>query len=367
MAELMARSGSSVQVLQKGQTVTGTIKKLTPQEILMDIGAKGDALVIEYDKQNLDNLLAMLKVGDRVTATVISPESEEGFPVLSLRRVLSDAIFSKFEELEKSDKPFEVTVTEVSRGGYMAQTDEGIKGFLPSSQVIEDTSAGSVSSPQGSFVHGDLVGKHIQVKIIEVDRAKKRVVFSQKALSYLTNLDELKKLFATGDKVEAVVVNSTPYGLFVVIEAKNKEGASPEQAKRVEGFIHISEVSYERIENLTSKYKAGDKVEAVVSEIDSSNKRINLSIKKGQKDTFAEVESKYKKEDKVKGEITDVKSRGVTVKIEAGINGFIPADKISNTTYEVGKQVEAEVTEFDKKRRVIILSPILKAVPIGYR
>ena len=103
MAELMAKQSQGVQVLQKGQTVTGIIKKLTPQEILMDIGAKGDALVIEFDRQNLENLLALLKVGDRVSATVISAESEEGFPVLSLRRTLDDIIFEKFSKLSWND------------------------------------------------------------------------------------------------------------------------------------------------------------------------------------------------------------------------------------------------------------------------
>ena len=80
MAELMARSGSNLNVLVKGQMVEGTIKKLTPGEILMDIGAKGDALVIEFDRQKLENLLSILKIGDRVKASVISAESEEGFP-----------------------------------------------------------------------------------------------------------------------------------------------------------------------------------------------------------------------------------------------------------------------------------------------
>ena len=87
MAELMARQTSQFQPLKRGDIVTGTVKKLTPREILLDIGYKSDALVIEYDKQNLENLLSLLKVGDTVKASVISPESEEGFPVLSLRLV----------------------------------------------------------------------------------------------------------------------------------------------------------------------------------------------------------------------------------------------------------------------------------------
>lgn len=355
MAELMARQAQGVQVLQKGQNVSGTIKKLTPQEILMDIGAKGDALVIEFDKQNLDNLLSLLKVGDRVTASVISPESEEGFPVVSLRRMLDDAIYSRFEKMAATDEPFEIQVTETSRGGYMGESRDGVKGFLPTSQVVGDD---------------NLQGKHIKVKIIEVDRAKKRVIFSQKALSYLSNLDDIKKSFKPGDRVSASVLNVSPYGLFVEVEVADSkvEGHGPERAKRVEGFVHISEIAFERIEDLQSKYKTGEKIEAEVIEIDSSNRRVNLSIKKTLKDTFSEVEANFKAEDKVKAEVTNVATRGITLKIEDGINGFIPSDKIgSGTNYEVGQKVDATVVEFDKKRRVVILSPILKAVPIGYR
>ncbi len=344
MAELMARSGNNLQVLTKGQAITGTIKKLTPEEILMDIGGKGDALVIEFDRQNLENLLSILKVGDKVTATVISPESEEGFPVLSLRRMLDDVIFKKFEDLSKSDKPFEVTLGEATRGGYFAETSEGVRGFLPSSQLLDTT---------------DMTGKKIEVKIIELDRSKKRVVFSQKAVSMLMNIDELKKLFKTGDRVTAVVVNVTPYGLFVSVA---KDGNT------AEGFIHISEIAYERVENLASKFNVGDKLDVEVVEVDASNKRVNLSVKRTQKDKFAEVEEKYKPETKVKGRVIETKTRGVTVELEEGVNGFIPADKIpSGTTYEAGQMVNAEVVEIDRRRRLVVVSPVLKAVPIGYR
>ncbi|MBI4091873.1 MAG: S1 RNA-binding domain-containing protein [Candidatus Levybacteria bacterium] len=356
MAELMAKA--SLQVLQKGQSVSGTIKKLTPQEILMDIGAKGDALVIEFDKQNLENLLANLKVGDRVTATVISPESEEGFPVVSLRRTLDDIIFKKFEDLALGDEAFEVEIAEATRGGYFALTPEGVRGFLPSSQVLGNT----LNS-----------GAKIKVKILEYDRSKKRVVFSQKATAYVTNVDSIKSLVKPGELIEAQISEVVPYGLFAKIEVgvpalnerKRVEGSRPEL---VEGFVHISEVSHERVENLGALYKAGDKIKAEVLDIDSANRRVNLSIKKTKLDVFASVRERYKAEDKVSGTVSDVRPRGVTLSLEEGVNGFIPSDKISSeTTYEVGQSVSCEVVDFDDRRRRLILSPILKAVPIGYR
>ncbi len=343
MAELMARQ-SGVQVLQKGQIVEGTVKKLTPQEILLDIGAKGDALVIEYDRQNLENLLSMLKVGDRVKASVISPEAEEGFPVVSLRRMLDDRIYENFDKLTKGDEAFEVEVVEPTRGGYYAKTSLGVEGFIPSSQVVGNE---------------DLTGQKIQVKIIEFDKAKKRVIFSQKALSFVMNSSKISDLFKKGEAVKAEVVSVAPYGIFVNLE---KDGS------KVEGFVHISEVSYDRVENLVDKFKAGDKLDVEVIEVDSSNRRVNLSIKRTAKDTFDEAKDKYKKEDKVKATVKDVKTRGVTLELENGINGFIESSKIpSGKTYKIGDIVEAEVVDVDLRRRVVNLSPVLKAVPIGYR
>src|SRR5207244_1166068 len=124
----------------------------------------------------------------------------------------------------------------------------------------------------------------------------------------------------------------TPYGLYVLI--------TPEKDIKIEGFVHISEIAYERIEDLASRYKKGDKISAAVIEVDSNNRRVNLSVKKTQKDAFAEVRTKYKKEDKVTGTVIDVKSRGVNVQLDEGIRGLIPSDKIpSGTTYKAGDKV----------------------------
>lgn len=344
MAELMSRSGG-VQTLQKGQIIEGIIKKLTSKEILMDIGAKGDALVIEFDKQNLENLLSFLKVGDRVAASVISPESEEGFPVVSLRRTLDDFIFNKFDDMVKGEAAFEVEIVESTRGGYYAVTTQGIKGFLPSSQVVD------TENP---------VGRKIQVKILEYDRPKKRVLFSQKALTYVMNPAKIQELVKRDEVISATVSGITPYGLYVTV--------TPKKDVLIEGFVHISEIAYEHVTDLANRFKIGEKIEAKVLEVDSTNKRINLSIKQTKKDAFTEVAAKYKKEDKVKGKVVEVKSRGVTVQIDENIRGFIPSDKIgSGATFKVGEEVSAEVVDFDERRRVIVLSPILKAVPIGYR
>lgn len=345
MAELMSRQSSQFVSLKKGEIVEGIVKKLTPKEILLDIGYKSDALVIEYDKQNMENLLSLLKVGDKVTASVISPESEEGFPVLSLRRMLEERVYGALEGLFKADTTLTAYVLEVTRGGYFIETQEGIKGFLPNSQLRE----GRLSQ-----------GNTVDVKVIEFDREKKRVIVSQKATHYLMNISEIEKLVKRDTVVKGLVTLVTPYGIYLEV--------TPKEDVLIEGFIHISEVSHQRVEGLESKFKIGEVLEAQVIGMDIDNKRINMSLKKLEKDTFEDVKKKYKKEDTVSATVTDIKSKGITLQVEVGINAFIPANKIpTDVEYKKDDKIELEITDFDDKKRLILGSPVLKTKVIGYR
>lgn len=348
MAELMAR-GSSVQTLQKGQVIQGKIKKLTPQEILLDIGAKSDALVIEYDKQNLENLLSLLKVGDTVSASVISAESEEGFPVVSLRRTLDDLIFSRFEKEFTENNTITVTITDATKGGFFVEGKNGIKGFLPNSQIM----------PELRESAGNMVGSTVDVKIIEFDRERRRLIFSQKATVYVTDAKEIAELTPRSSSVKGTVTSITPYGVYVTVDVKGK---------LVEGFVHISEISHDRIESVGDVYSVGDAIEAQVRDIDAENRRVNLSVKSLTADKFGEVKEKYPLEAKVKGTVTETKSRGVMLVVEEGIQAIIPTSKVpTGTTYTAGDTVDAEVTGYEEKRRLLVVSPVLKAKFVGYR
>ena len=345
MAELMARQPSQFVSLKRGDLVTGTVKKLEPRQILLDIGYKSDALVIEYDKQNLENLLSLLKIGDTVTASVISPESEEGFPVLSLRRMLEERVYGSLEEVFKADTTLTATVLEVTRGGYFIETNNGIKGFLPNSQLTI-----------AKLNQGDKV----DVKVIEFDREKKRVIVSQKATHYLMNITEIEKLVKRDTVISGIVTLVTPYGLYLEL--------SPKEGVLIEGFIHISEVSHQRVEGLEDKYKIGEKLEVQVIGMDIDNRRVNLSLKRLEKDTFEDVMKKYKLEDTITATVVDVKSKGVTLQVEEGVQAFIASGKIpTGTEYKKDDKVEVEISDFDSKKRLIIVSPVLKTKVITYR
>lgn len=343
MAELMKKHGDFVKPLKKGDKVKGKVIKLTPQEILLDIGYKSYALVIEYDKQKLENLLSIINLGDEVTASVISPEAEEGFPVVSLRRMLDEKVYGKLEDLFKGQKSFEVTILDVTRGGYFVATNDGTRGFLPNSQVIKD-----------NFNQNDKVN----VKMIEFDKEKKRVIFSQKATKYLTDAQILKNIIKPNERIRATVTTVVPYGIYVEFE-KDKN--------LIEGFIHISEVSSERVEGLMDKFKTGETMDVNVIEIDSSNNRVNLSLKALAADEFVVIKEKYKIEMNVKGKVLRSSTRGVEVDL-GDAKGFIQSTKVpSGMIFETGSEVEGEVVGYDDRSKRILLSPVLKTKFIGYR
>lgn len=345
MAELMSKHGDTIHTLKKGSIIQGTVKKLTPSEILLDIGAKSDALVIEFDKKNLSNLLSLLKVGDKVSASVISAESEEGFPVVSLRRMLDELLYTRLKDSVSSDSSVMVTLLEPTRGGYFAETSEGIRGFLPNSQLLTE---------------GDLSNKQLEVKIIEADAVKKRVIFSEKAKTYISSPSDIGKYVSKNKVVEGVVTFVSSHGIYVSIQVS--------QDQMIEGFVHISEVSYARIEDLRSMFKKGELIKALAIDIDTENRRVNLSIKRLTAETLDSLKEKYPIDQKIKGTVVNVRSRGVIVKVDEVVQGFIPVSSIpSDVSYKKDEVVDAQVTGYDEKTRMVLLTPVLTTKFVGYR
>ena len=162
MAELMATHKTSFVNVSKGQVISGLVTKLTSGEILVDIGAKTEAVVMEKDKRILRSLLSSLKIGDKVTVSVLNPESDFGNPVVSLRRFNDDRVWIKLEELRQSKEQVVVTVGELTRGGFLVSTKDGMSGFMPNSQTT------FLQNPQ------ELVGKEIKATVIELNRPLRR-------------------------------------------------------------------------------------------------------------------------------------------------------------------------------------------------
>jgi len=348
MEELLASHKTQFVKVSKGEILTGTLTKISSGEILVDIGAKTEALVLEKDKNILRSLLSSLKLGDKVTVSVLNPESDYGNPVVSLRRFNDERVWKVLDVLLKNKEPMDATVDESTKGGFLVSTKDGLSGFLPNSQT--------------TFLENaqELVGKTIKVSVIELNRVARKIIFSQKATVGSEDFEKAVKDLKVGQKIEATISNVAPFGIFLIIELPEK--------KSVEGFVHISEVSWERTVTIPETFKAGEKLEAEILNFDKDSQRVNLSIKKLIKDPFEEKLKSYTVDQKISGSVVKVLSNGVLVSVGEGIEGFIKKDKIpANISYNEGSPVNATVVEVDTRRHRLILVPVLTEKPLMYR
>lgn len=355
MAELMAKMGSKMLPLKKGEKVTGTIASLSSQEIVLTSDKNDTMLVLEKDRRLHKQLTSLLKVGDKVTAVVLYPESDAGYPGVTLREFMAEKLWQEVERLQKSGENILVTVTETTKGGLVVESDNGIAGFLPNSHMTKQNPT-------------ELVGQKIPVHVAEVSKESRKVVFSQKSALTADDFAKLAKEYKTGTKVEGKVSGITQFGIFVSLPfttTKNEQIA-------VDGLVHISEVSWEKVADLHELFHIGQEVEAVVIGADSRSKRIDLSIKRLTKDPFQAIVENFPADKKVTGTAKEMISDGLIVDLGevdgVVVEGLMKKDKIPpTTTYEIGSTVTATVMSVDSRKRKVMLTPVLLEKPLMYR
>jgi ribosomal protein S1 len=346
MAKLLAKHEKKIVTLKKGESIKARITKLTPNEILVDAGSKTEAVVLERDKRIVQTIMSQFKVGDTVEVNVLNPESESGQSVVSLRRYLGNMAWEKLEDLQKKSEQLEVTIKDVSKAGYVVDTAFGISGFLPQSHV--------------SFSQEGLnPGQTVKARVLELNRSDNKVIFSQKKMISEDEFNALSKQFKVGEKVKVIVTTVTPFGVYVALPKTND----------VEGFIHISEASWEKVEDLNEFFTPGDEIEAVLIRFDSETRRISLSIKRLSADPFEMLIEKYPVDTKVKGTVTAIVDGDVTFSFGTeGAEGVLKKDKIPPTTkYAEGQEVTLTISDHDKRKHRILVSPVLLEKPMGYR
>ncbi|HSW88194.1 MAG TPA: S1 RNA-binding domain-containing protein [Candidatus Saccharimonadales bacterium] len=346
MAELLQKQKTAFVSLKKGEIITGKVKKISQSEILLDINAKTEAVVLEKERRLMKQLVHLLKVGDTVTASVLNPESDMGYTVVSLRRFLEDTLWGRLEKAQKTQEKIPVIVLENTKGGFLVETPDGSTGFLPNSHI--------------SIAHNQqIVGKTIEVVIVELDRDNKKIVLSQKAVSGGEDFKKAKAVLKTGDKITVTVLNIASFGVFVSVPLDAETS--------IDALIHISEVSWEKTEDLSKLFTERQKIEAVVIGFDNQAKRVDLSIKRLTADPFDEIMKAFPIDKKVTATVTEVTDQGVLLDLGTA-EGLIKKDKVPpGTTYTSGQSVTATVSQIDARKRKILLVPVLKEKPIGYR
>lgn len=349
MAELMASQKSAPVTFHKGDIVEGIVTKITSGEIRVDINAKAEAVVLEKDKKILSSLLASIKLGDTVSVQILNIESEMGYPVVSLRRFLNNKLWGKIADLQRSKTVVEVTVNDSIKGGLLVSTNDGVSGFLPNSQI----------SFAKSHDESPPIGSKIKAIIIEAERNTSKIIFSQSQSVTSADFIISAKKLKSGTRVSTTITNVTPYGLFVSI---------PQDGEAVDGFIHVSEISWDRVMDINSQFSSGDALDAQVTGFDQEARRVNLSIKKLEADPFDEKVKDFPVDKKITGTIREVRPHGTVVDLGNGLQGSIKKDKIPPTmSFKVGDSIEMIVSSVDTKRRRIELTPVLKEKPLTYR
>lgn len=356
MDELLTAYGTRTSSLEKAQEVDGVITEITPKAVYVDIGTKSEGMVAEKAYQQARSYIKGLTVGDKVKATVLVPETRDGFTILSFRKSFQKQSWDNLEKAEKENKPVRVSVKAVSPSGLIVEAF-GITGFIPSSHV---------SKALGKKM--DLaVGTSFEAIIIEFDREAKRVVLSEKFVSEKDEQEKLKKAFTEVEKgkvYEGKVTTIVDFGCFVEIHLDS--GAT------VEGLVHISEISWEKIKNPSEVVDVGEKVQVYVIDKEdpttNSIGKLYLSIKQASKDPWTSALDNYKPEQKVNGKIVKRSEYGMFVELEPGIEGLLHVTKIPpGEKLAVGDKREFIVEEVDAREKRISLGLILTSVPVGYK
>jgi small subunit ribosomal protein S1 len=342
MEDLLREEAHVIRALSHGDIVDGTVVRVDPDEVLVDIGAKSEGIISNRELQARGETPVVLSPGDDVKVYVIQPENDEGNVVLSLRKARAEGIWQKAAEKEEAGEIIDAEVREQNKGGLIVNI-MGLRGFLPSSQVARQFS--------GNLM--ELVGTKIPVKILEVNRKRNRLIVSQRAAQDEDRARQREELFEklhVGDLIKGKVSGLTSYGAFV-----NLGGA--------DGLIHISELSWDRINNVSDMLNVGDEVEVKVIKLDPELSRISLSLRQMSSDPWDTIEDRFPAGKSVTGEVTKTKKYGAFLQIADGVEGLLHISELSwdhvertEDVLKVGDEVTVMVLNADKVRRRISLS-----------
>ena len=347
MEELMNETKTILPVIKKGQMVNGKILSVSGHEVLIDIGGKAPAVLGEKEWEEVSEYVKSLHTGDAVIGYVIAQENDLGQTVISFKGATVNWKWERAKEAKENGEILNVRTLEVNKGGVTALW-ENLRGFVPASQ-LDPTHVSNLSF---------YVNRPIKAKAIEVNHELNRLIFSERAVLEATareaNKEELNKM-KVGETYEVEIAGIVPYGLFV------KYG-------KLEGLIHISEISWEKIDDLKTLYKNEEKIKAKLLGIEEATGKLNLSVKQLLEDPWQKAISKYQKDQVITGKIAKITQYGAFVEIEPGVVGLIHITKVPvGVDLAEGQEVECIIENIDLPARKMSLSVVLKEKPVGYK
>ena len=332
----------SFKTIHTGEVVEGTVISVKPDEIILNIGYKSDGVLTksEYSNDNSIDLTQVVKEGDTMDVKVLKTNDADGQVILSYKRLALDRGNKRIEEAYNNQEVLTAKVVQVLDGGLTVVVDE-VRIFIPAS-LVSDTYEKDLSKYEG---------KEIQFVVTEYNPKRRRYIGNRKMLITAEKAEQAKKLFETigvGDIVEGVVKNVTDFGAFIDLGG-------------ADGLLHISEMSWGRVENPKKTFKVGDTVKVQIKGIDGS--KIALSRKFDDENPWKDADSKYAVGNEVTGKVARMTDFGAFIELEPGIDALLHVSQIAREHIEkpsdvlsIGQEVTARIVDFNEADRKISLS-----------
>ncbi len=329
--------------VEDGQLVEGKVVRIDKDEVLLDIGFKSEGVVPsrELSIRNDIDPSEVVSLGDIVEALVLTKEDKEGRLILSKKRAQYERAWGKIEEIKEAEGVVTGPVIEVVKGGLII--DIGLRGFLPASLVelrrVRDLQP--------------YVGRHLEAKIIELDKNRNNVVLSRRAWLEETQREQREDFLANlkpGEVRRGVVSSVVNFGAFVDLGG-------------MDGLVHVSELSWKHVDHPGSVVNVGDEIEVQVLEVDHDRERISLSLKATQQDPWQEFASAHRVGELVYGRVTKLVPFGAFVQVGEGIEGLVHISEMSAHHVDLpeqvvtpGEELWVKIIDLDLQRRRISLS-----------
>lgn len=344
MNEIIGDIESSMKKVRRGEVIKGKVISVTDSEAIINLGYMSDGILpkSEISEDSEVNPKDVLKENDEIYVYVSNMNDGDGNILLSKKVADRIKVWDELEDSLKNNSTFEVTVKEVVKGGVVTYI-KGIRAFIPASQL----SVTYVKDLNG------FTGKTLKVKVIELDRAKERVVLSRREVENAELEVKKKNLWSElkpGEKRTGVVSRLAKFGAFVDLGG-------------VDGLIHLSELSWKRVNNPSEVVSVGDRVEVYVLDADKENNRISLALKDVSEDPWNNVEDKYKVGSIVNGTVSKFLNFGAFVELEPGLEGLVHLSEISeerilkpSDVLNIGNKVRVKILDIDPKAKRMSLS-----------
>ncbi|MGI6606160.1 MAG: bifunctional 4-hydroxy-3-methylbut-2-enyl diphosphate reductase/30S ribosomal protein S1 [Peptococcia bacterium] len=330
-----------IKSYQPGDMVEGVVVQINNDEVLVDIGGKSEGIIPVAELAGVKvNPKEYLQLGQKIMVEVIK-EDREGNLLLSHKNAFFEEALNKIEKAKETGAILEATVTDVVKGGLLV--DVGIKGFVPASQVergfVEDLSV--------------FLQKKLRVRVLELDREKKKVVLSQRVIldeEYEQKRKALWEEIKEGETRKGIVKKIMNFGAFVDIGG-------------IDGLLHITELGWKRVNHPSEVLHEGDNVEVYVLKVDHEKEKVSLSLKKLAADPWMEGISKYEEGSVVKGKVVRILPFGAFVQLEPGLEGLVHISQISEKrinkvedVLEVGQEINVKIVQISEEDKRIKLS-----------